>query len=268
MTTILLTGATDGIGRETTKQLSALGHDLILHGRNPDKLDAVLAEARSAGAASASGVVGDLSDMRAVAAFAEQTAGTHPAIDVLINNAGVFKTSTPRTAEGLDVRFAVNTLAPWLLTQRLIPNLSSAGRIVNLSSAAQAPVSTAALDGGMELPDMEAYAQSKLAITMWSRYLAETLGSEGPSVIAVNPGSLLATKMVREGFGMAGNDIGIGAGILVRAALDDAFANPAGRYWDNDSGQFAPPHPDGMNPARIQEVMARMEATLARLTRS
>lgn len=71
---------------------------------------------------------------------------------------------------------------------------------------------------------MAAYAQSKLALTMWSRSLALSLNGDGPAIIAVNPGSLLGTKMVKEGFGMAGGDIGIGAEILVRAALEDEFA--------------------------------------------
>ncbi len=110
--------------------------------------------------------------------------------------------------QGLDVRFVVNTFAPYLLTQRLLPLLGPPGRVVNLSSAAQASVNPDAMRGTVKLADMEAYAQSKLAITMWSRVMAETL-SDGPAIIAVNPGSLLGSKMVKEGFGVAGNDLRI-----------------------------------------------------------
>ncbi|SDJ32195.1 hypothetical protein SAMN04488026_101590 [Aliiruegeria lutimaris] len=84
---------------------------------------------------------------------------------------------------------------------------------------------------------MQAYAQSKLAITLWSQHFA-TYYPDGPISIAVNPGSLLATRMVREGFGTSGNDIAIGTEILTRVALSSAFAQASGRYWDNDSAQF------------------------------
>lgn len=117
--------------------------------------------------------------------------------------------------------FAVNTLAPWQLTQLLLPLLDRSARVVNVSSAAQAPVDLRALRGQQPLKDMEAYAQSNLALTQWSLQLTRTLGDEGPAIIAVNPGSLLASKMVNEGFGVAGSDLGIGAGILVRAELSD-----------------------------------------------
>ena len=112
---------------------------------------------------------------------------------------------------------------------------------------------------------MEAYAQSKLAITMWSAHLASVWGDEGPMVVAVNPGSLLATKMVKEGFGMPGNDIGIGSGILVRAALSDEFANASGRYFDNDAGQFAAPHPDALDPEKNRALTGRVEAILQQM---
>jgi NAD(P)-dependent dehydrogenase (short-subunit alcohol dehydrogenase family) len=188
---------------------------------------------------------------------------------VLINNAGIFKTGDPVTGDGLDVRFVVNTLAPWLLTQRLLPLLDGSARIVNLSSAAQAPVDPQALAGEVRVDDdFNAYAQSKLAITMWSRQLADRLGQEGPVVVAVNPGSLLASKMVREGFGVAGNDLSIGAEILVRAALSDEFASASGLYYDNDNQRFADPHPDALDTQKSAGIMQAIESTLNRLADS
>ena len=204
--TILITGATDGIGLEAARNLSAKGHEILLHGRNPAKLDA----ARQTLGGRAETYVADLSRLPEVVELARAVTAKHNRLDVLINNAGVFKTSDPITPEGLDVRFVVNTLSPYLLTRRLLPLMSSAGRIINLSSAAQAPVEPQAIAGKVRLTDMDAYAQSKLAITIWSRELAREL-PDGPVVVAVNPGSLLASKMVREGFGVAGNDLGIGA---------------------------------------------------------
>lgn len=157
----------------------------------------------------------------------------------------------------------VNTLAPALLTRLLLAVIPAGGRIVQLSSAAQAPVDLAALAGLRALEPMQAYAQSKLALTMWSQALAAELGPEGPVSIAVNPGSLLATKMVRKGFGVAGKDIGIGAEILMRAALSDAFAGASGRYFDNDAGRFAPPHGDAADPGKVSAVASAIDARIA-----
>ena len=168
----------------------------------------------------------DLSNFDDVKRLAQSVIDQFSAIDIVINNAGVYKTSAPITQDNLDVRFVVNTLAPYFLTKRLLPLMNSAGRVVNLSSAAQRPVDMDALAGVSPITEQfEAYAQSKLAITMWSRNMALSLGDTGPSIIAVNPGSLLASKMVKEGFGVEGKDLNIGADILLRAALSDDFAN-------------------------------------------
>ena len=261
--TILITGATDGIGLETVKLLAADGHNLLIHGRSPEKLAAVeqvLAAIPNMGQLES--YVADLSKMGEVEKLAEAVSAKHEQLDVLINNAGVFNTPTPITAEGLDVRFVVNTLAPYLLTQRLLPLLGNSGRVVNLSSAAQAPVNTEALAGRVKLTDMEAYSQSKLAITQWSRHMAMTL-DDGPMIVAVNPGSLLASKMVKEAFGVAGSDLGIGADILCRASLSDEFADASGQYFDNDAKKFAPPHPDGLDDQKTEAVVEAIEALLA-----
>ena len=260
--TILLTGATDGIGLATAKMLLEQGHTVLLHGRNAAKLEAVVNGLSTlTGGGRTESYLADLSDMSDVKALAKAITEKHDTLDVLINNAGIFKTPDPVTIDGLDIRFAVNTLAPYLLTQRLMPLLGAAGRVVNLSSAAQAPVDVKAIFGGIPMDDMSAYAQSKLAITMWSRAMAQA-NPEGPMVVAVNPGSLLASKMVVEGFGVSGKDINIGADILVRAALSDEFSDASGLYFDNDSGQFASPHPDGLDDAKIAEVMSAIEAVL------
>lgn len=248
--TILITGSTDGIGFLTAKKLAAAGHTVLLHGRSTSKLEA--AAARIDGAVET--FVADLSDLAAVARLADEVRARHDRIDVLINNAGVLKAPVTKLANGQDIRFVANTLAPYLLTKTLMPVLPKDGRVVNLSSAAQAPVNLKALQGNVSLSDMEAYAQSKLAITIWTREWAKSL-PEGPVMIAVNPGSLLASKMVKEGFGVAGNDLGIGADILIDAALGARFADASGAYFDNDSGAFANPHSAALDPDHAADVM-------------
>jgi NAD(P)-dependent dehydrogenase (short-subunit alcohol dehydrogenase family) len=267
--TILITGSTDGIGLETARMLATLGHQVLLHGRNPGKLENArhsLSSLSSVGPVE--GYVADLSRLPDVRTLAQAVAAKHSKLDVLINNAGVFKTAETRTRDGLDVRFAVNTLAPYLLTQRLLPLMGVSGRVINLSSAAQTPVDIDALAGRARLSDdFNAYGQSKLALTMWSRALALSLDPDGPAVIAVNPGSMLGTKMVKEGFGVAGGDVRIGAEILVRLALEEEFAAASSQYFDNDKGRFAQPHRDALDPRKSQEIIRAMEAILAETTR-
>ena len=258
---ILITGATDGIGLETAKRLYSEGHTLLLHGRNAEKLAAterMLASGKGAGRIYT--YKADLSRRAEVDSLADAITKEHDQLDVIINNAGVMRVPETITQDGLDVRFAVNTVAPYLLTKRLLPLLRTASRVVNLSSAAQAPVELDALRGKKRLlEDMSAYAQSKLALTMWNNALAASHGREGPVFVAVNPGSLLASKMVKEGFGIAGKSLSIGADVLVRAALSDEFANASGHYFDNDKGQFGPPHSDALNDEKCQAIVEAIE---------
>ncbi len=266
--TILITGATDGIGLETAKMLVGLGHNVLLHGRSQTKLENVERTLSVIGdGGRVENYVADLSLMADVEAFAKAVAGKHAKLDVLINNAGVYSAPDLITPDGLDVRFAVNTIAPYLLTKRLLPLLGTSGRIINLSSAAQSPVDPEALAGRGKLSDMAAYAQSKLALTMWSRSMALAIEDNGPAVIAVNPGSMLGSKMVKQAFGVAGGDLRKGADILCRAALEDEFAAASGQYFDNDSGQFASPHPDALDPRKTDAVVGAIEAVIAAIKR-
>lgn len=262
---IMITGATDGIGLEAAKRLAVQGHNLIIHGRNPAKLADVekTLSAMSTGGKLTSYLC-DLSELKNVEGLGTAVAEDHTRLDVLINNAGVFKVQNPATRDGLDVRFAVNTIAPYMLTQKLLPLFSRSGRILNLSSAAQAPVDATALAGPPMLPDGEAYAQSKLALTMWSCRMGRGLKDKGPGMIAVNPASLLGSKMVKEAFGVDGKDIGIGAEILCRATLAHEFASASGRYFDNDSGRFSSPHPDALNDRKCEAVIQTIETVLSK----
>ena len=256
--TILITGATDGIGFEAAKTLAADGHRVLLHGRNAEKLAKAEAAIGAAGS-----YLADLASLEAATALGAAVAADHPALDVLINNAGVLKPGA-RTADGFDNRFAVNAFAPFLLTHALKAALGPQSRVVNLSSAAQRPVEIAALKGEKTLSDMDAYAQSKLALTMWSRRAGLAAQAGGPLYVAVNPGSLLATKMVKTGFGVDGSDIRIGADILVRAAVHDSFAGAQGAYFDNDERRFADPHHDALDDAKCDAVVAAIKAAVGR----
>ena len=279
MKTILVTGATDGIGLETVKLLAHEGHNLIIHGRSADKLKHVEQMlGADYPAVQVTGFVADLSDFKAVDNFVNRVVEAFSAIDVIINNAGVFHSPAIVTNAGLDVRFMVNTIAPFIITKRLLPLMPSDGRVVNVSSAAQAPVNFDLLSQGpsmsdgmayaqsklaITMSDGMAYAQSKLAITMWTRFFAEKYAATGPLFVSVNPKSLLGSKMVKEAYGVAGGDLAIGAKIFVEAALSDRFANVKGEYFDNDNNQFAPAHPFGENSANREQLVNAIESIVA-----
>lgn len=239
--------------------LGEKGHRLLLHGRDESKLK----QAATSVSEEARTYLADFSKPDEVMAMAAALLADYDRIDILINNAGVLKAPVTQAPTGRDIRFEVNTLAPYALTCALLPVIPKTGRIVNLSSAAQAPVDVDAMVNFRTMRDFDAYAQSKLANTIWSAELARDLG-DGPLVVAVNPGSLLASKMVKDSFGVAGNDLSIGADILVRAALSDEFAGASGTYFDNDAGQFAPPHPAASDPSHVRTVMQ----TIRRLCRA
>ncbi|MBD1575282.1 MULTISPECIES: SDR family NAD(P)-dependent oxidoreductase [Vibrio] len=262
---ILVTGSTDGIGFETAKKFVEEGHHVLVHGRNPQKLEKVKETLTTLSSkAIVEGYAADLSSLADVEAFAAAVKKDHERLDVLINNAGVYIVPTVTTKDNLDVRFVVNTIAPYLLTKSLLSLFDTTGRIVNLSSRAQAPVNLNALvSSDAQMDDGSAYAQTKLAITMWSVYLAEQLKGKGPSVVAVNPASFLGSKLVKEAYGMQGNDLGIGADILHRAALSEEFADATGKYFDNDDGRFTTPHSDAMNKAKNEKVVAVIDSVLA-----
>lgn len=248
---ILISGSTDGIGKLTAIKLAKEGHQIYLHGRNQDKLNKAITDVISqSGNKEVKGFVADFSDLKAVKQMSTQVTAL-PQLDVLINNAGVYN----GTSKSTDLRMVVNYLAPVLLTTELIPLLQKGDdpRVINLSSAAQSPVSLDVLKGDQQVSERDAYAQSKLALTMWSFDLAKNL--KDISVIAVNPGSLLHTKMVLEAFGNSWSSADKGADILYKLAILDEHQGVTGKYFDNDQGIYTEAHPDAYDDSKIQSLM-------------
>ena len=254
--TILITGSTDGIGKLTATKLVAEGHEVYLHGRNQNKLDAVITEIKSTtGNEGVKGFAADFSDLESVKQMADQVNNELPKLDVLINNAGIYHSPNTHNQDGLEMRFVVNYFAPYLFTKALLPLLkkSKEARVVNLSSAAQSSISFDALKGEENISASDAYAQSKLALTMWSFRMAQ----EEPelSIIPVNPGSLLNTKMVKEAFGNSWSSVDKGADILIALGVSNEFADVSGKYFDNDRGAFGMAHPDAYDNTIIDELI-------------
>lgn len=252
---ILITGSTDGIGKLVAIKLAKDGHQVFLHGRNGEKLTKVIAEVKElSNNENIDGFVADFSDLKAVKNMVSNIKENIPKLDILINNAGVFKSSINQTGIGLDIRFAVNYFAPYILTEGLIPLLQKGARILNLSSAAQSTVSHDALIGKEQISSQEAYTQSKLALTMWSFDLAE-LHSEF-NIIAVNPGSLLNTNMVREAYGRFWSTADKGGDILYDLAQSEKYKDMTGVYFDNDKGSFGRANPEAYDKVKVKNLIS------------
>lgn len=264
MKTILITGSTDGIGKLTAIKLAKEGHTIYVHGRSEAKLSAVITEIKEAsGNQNIDGFVADFSDIDAVSKMVEDVKAKVSKLDILINNAGIFKTSATSKFKGFDIRFVVNYLAPYVLTNGILPILQKGDntRIVNLSSAAQSHVSDATLTGVTMHAASEAYAQSKLALTMWSFAFAKA----NPEIItiAVNPGSLLNTKMAKEAYGQHWSPAEKGVNILYDLAISNAHENDSGKYFDNDKGAFSKAHPDAYDEKLIHKLLTTSDSLLA-----
>ncbi|MEM6698134.1 MAG: SDR family NAD(P)-dependent oxidoreductase [Bacteroidota bacterium] len=259
--TILITGSTDGIGKLAVIKLAKDGHQVYLHGRSSEKLQRVIEEVKVASKnEKIKGFVADLSDLDAVRQMAKAVKAEISQLDVLINNAGVFKSPNALNKDGLDLRLVVNYLAPYVLTDELLPVLEASenARIINLSSAAQSTVSKGFLTGTTQVSTQEAYAQSKLALTIWSFDLAKK--QSDISVIAVNPGSLLNTRMVQEAYGRYWSSADKGANILYDLAVSQQYEGITGKYFDNDKGGFGAAHADAYKEVLIKQLM---ETTIA-----
>lgn len=183
-------------------------------------------------------------------------------MDVLINNAGVLKSAVTHNKDGWDLRYVVNYFAPYLLTRELIPLLEKGNesRIINLSSAAQDAVSYEVLSGKANDSERATYGQSKLTLTMWSFDLAKKLN--GITVIPVNPGSLLQTKMVKEAFGEFWSSADKGADILYDLAVSEKYKGVTGKYFDNDQGGFGKAHPDAYDNEAIAKLIEKTESII------
>jgi NAD(P)-dependent dehydrogenase (short-subunit alcohol dehydrogenase family) len=204
--TVLVTGSTDGIGMITARKLAQMGAGVLVHGRSREKCAATVKAIREdTGSEKLSYYVGDLSSLAAVQDLARAIQSDHSRLDVLINNAGVGPGAAsggnrPLSKDGHELLFAVNYLAPYLLSHLLMPVLrrSAPARIVNVSSAAQESIDFNDVMLERSYDPMQAYARSKLALTMFTFDLAEQIQTDEITSNCLHPGSLLDTKMVRD----------------------------------------------------------------------
>jgi NAD(P)-dependent dehydrogenase (short-subunit alcohol dehydrogenase family) len=225
MTKILVTGSSDGIGKQAAIELARQGAQVIVHGRNRARAETAVEAVPGAQA-----WVCDFESLDEVRAAAGRLP---PGIDVLVNNAGVYLTARRVTQDGYEVTFQVNHLAHFLLTNLLLPSMSEGSRIVNVSSQVH---NGAEIDwddpmGERHWSGYGAYGQSKLANVLFTRELARR--QEKATVNALHPG-VIATKLLSAGFGaMGGGSLSRGAETPVYLASSPEVAGITGKYFVN-----------------------------------
>ncbi len=236
--TILVTGATDGLGRRVASELAGRGATVLLHGRSRERLEATSEEIRrETGSEKLRHSLADLSSLGDVRGLAGRILSDEGSLDVLVNNAGIISRERRESEDGHELTFAVNYLSHFLLTRLLLPLLrdSAPARIVNVASAGQSPVDfdDPMLEQGYDA--MRAYSMSKLAQIMFTFELAERLSGTEMSANALHPASLMDTKMVAQAFGYTMSAVEEGAEATVRLAASPELEGVTGRYFDGKS---------------------------------
>jgi NAD(P)-dependent dehydrogenase (short-subunit alcohol dehydrogenase family) len=235
--TILITGATDGVGKLTAIDLAKQSKDavILLHGRNKDKLDKVIGEIKKARSNQhIEGYIADLSLMNEVHRLAEDVLSKHDTINILINNAGAGFAAPRYSKDGIETRLAVNYLAHFLLTYLLLPAIKKAApsRIVNVASAGQSPIHFDDILLEKNFDGVTAYTQSKLALIMFTIDLAGELKNDNVTVNSLHPGTYLDTNMVHDAGIKPHNTAQSGADAEVYLATFPGLTNVTGKYFN------------------------------------
>lgn len=261
---VLITGSTDGLGRELALRIGATGAHVIVHGRNRERGMQVVDSIRRLGkGGTAKFYAADLGSFAEVRALADSILKEYSRLDLLINNAGIWlrnATSRELSRDGNELSFQVNYLSGFLLTHRLKPLLvkSAPSRVINVASRAQSPIDLDDVNQTRNFAGQRGYTTSKLAQVMFTFDLARELAGTGVQVYAVHPASQMNTAMVR------------GVGNVPRSTVDDGAASvmnlvnasgiPSGAYYD----QLAPGR--ALPQAYDEAARAKLKAVSLQLT--
>ena len=238
--TIMITGATDGLGKLVAKHLAATGATLVLHGRNKEKGRKTIEEIQEL---SGNNKIfyhnADFASLDEVQQLSQEIAERYPQLSVLINNAAIGggpkgKQKRELSKDGFELRFAVNYLAHFLLTQNLLPLItkSAPARILLVASIGQSPIDFNDLMMEKHYESFEAYCRSKLAQIMYGFELAEKLKDNNVTVNSLHPASLMNTNMVHEFFGHTSSNVEDGARVVEYVAIASETADKTGVYFN------------------------------------
>ena len=262
-TTALVTGATDGLGRSVAAELAGRGARVLVHGRNAERGALVVDEIRAeTGNDRVELHLADFASLAEVRELAAAVTAAAPELNLLINNAGIGSgmpdgPERQETRDGVELRFGVNYLAGFVLTESLLDLLraNAPARVVQVSSLGQAPIDfddpmlTGAYDG------TRAYCQSKLAQVMHAADLANAVPADELTVNSLHPATFMPTKIVLEERGAAVDTLELGTRSTLRVALDPALDGVSGRFFDRlDEGSPHPQAADAEARGRLREL--------------
>ncbi|MCD6091216.1 MAG: SDR family NAD(P)-dependent oxidoreductase [Bacteroidales bacterium] len=241
---ILITGATDGIGKQTALELAQLGHTLFIHGRNNERLaetkEWILSQVPEA---TIETFKADFASLEQVKNLATNFLSKGKPLDILINNAGVFEKQLGYSEDGFERTFAINYLAPFYLTLLLLPHLKTQpfAKIINIASDAQAySIDFKVLNAEKGYNAYNAYELSKLGNILFTFKLARELNEKSITVNALHPG-VISTKILHDGWGMGGGSWHSGAATSVFLATSSASNHSTGNYYVNKQKAKASP---------------------------
>ncbi len=238
---VLITGASDGIGKETARQLSRQGHSIVMVGRDNRKSISAHSEIQAEAKSEVDLLTADFASMESVSRLADEVSGSFPDLQVLVNNAAVIRTERVVTADGFEETFAVNYLAHFLLTYKLLNLLrnNAPSRVVNVSSMVHE-------SGSIDFEDLHsersynpsrAYAQSKVAMVLFTRELHGRYFKEGISSNALHPG-VINTKLLHVLFS-GGASVEQGARTPAYLAASEEVEGVSGKYFVNKRPAFS-----------------------------
>lgn len=233
--TVLITGATDGIGKQTALTLAAKGFRVLVHGRDENKCRMTAEEIqRKFPDSNPEFLTADLSSMRQVSQLASIVKSKPKKLDVLINNAGVYMLDKKITADGFEMTFAVNHLSVFLLTNLLLGSMNEYGRIITVSSVAhsRANLDFTNLNSEKHFDAYNAYAVSKLANVLFTYFLSVKNDSKNITANCLHPG-VITTKLLRTGFNISGRSVEEGASSSIYLASSEEVKNVSGKYFTN-----------------------------------
>jgi NAD(P)-dependent dehydrogenase (short-subunit alcohol dehydrogenase family) len=236
--TALITGSTDGVGRYVAGKLAAAGARVLIHGRDRDRAKALGDEIRRAWRGEATFYQADLSSLAGARELADAVLADHKRLDVFVSNAGIGSRSggagRRESADGYELRFAVNYLSGFLLAYRLLPLLkaSAPSRIVNVASLGQHPIDFDDVMITKDYSGSRAYAQSKLAQIMLTIDLARELEGTGVTVNSLHPATYMNTTMVREGGIAPMSTVEQGGDAILHLVTGDDVAGKSGLFFN------------------------------------